>query len=155
MQELTRDVTVFLEQQGFGIVSTLDVTGSIHCAAKGLAGLDPNGRLWIIDLYRGRTFTNLKRTPAISFTVVDEHKFCGYVLKGTAAIVDREKIEKDIIKGWEERVIKRVSRRLIKNVQGERKSAHHPEVKFPPPQYLIEMTVDVVVDLSPAHLKGR
>ncbi|MDP2924449.1 MAG: pyridoxamine 5'-phosphate oxidase family protein [Candidatus Omnitrophota bacterium] len=152
MKELSLDVINFLEKQGFVIVSTIDDRGRIHCAAKGIVGIEKKGKVYLIDIYRARTFSNLQKNPTISITAVDEHLFIGYTLKGKAKIVERERIRKHIIKKWEERVIQRISKRLIKNVKEDRKSLHHPETRFPHPQYLIEVDVEDIVDLTPAHL---
>jgi hypothetical protein len=84
---------------------------------------------------------------------VDEHFFIGYSLQGKAKIVAREKIKRHIINEWEERVIHRISKRLIRNVKGNKQSFHHPEAQFPHPQYLIEMDVASIVDLTPHHLR--
>jgi hypothetical protein len=107
----------------------------------------------LIDLYRANTYRNLQERPTISITAVDEHLFIGYNLKGKAKIVEREKIKKHIIKKWEEHLIKRISKRLIKNIKEDRRSSHHPEARFPLPQYLIEVDVEDIVDLTPHHLK--
>lgn len=154
MKELSKDMVNFLEKQGFVIVSTLDPSGSIHCAAKGIVGIEEKGKIYLIDLYKAKTFENLQKDPTISITAVDEHLFTGYTLKGKAKIVDRNKIKSHIIKAWEERVIQRISKRLIKSLKDYKKSGNHPEAKFPYPQYLIEVDVDEVVDLTPAHLKS-
>ncbi len=153
MKVLTDDVVNFLEKQGFSIVSTLDAKGKIHCAAKGIVGIEKQGKVFLIDLYKAETFRNLQRNPIVSITSIDEHMFMGYTLKGKAKIVERSKIKAHIIKAWEERVIQRISKRVIKSIKDYRKSGHHPEAKFPHPEYLIEMSVEDVVDLTPAHLK--
>ncbi|MFH1578101.1 MAG: pyridoxamine 5'-phosphate oxidase family protein [Candidatus Omnitrophota bacterium] len=148
-------VTYFLEQQGFVIVSTLDAKGGIHCAAKGIVGIEKNGKVYLIDLYRSHTFNNLKRNSTISITAVDEHEFIGYTLKGKARIIEREKIKGHIIESWEKRVIQRVSKRVINDIKKEKMNPHHPEVSFPQPQYLIEVDVAEVIDLTPKHLKNK
>lgn len=153
MQILSDDIVNFLERQGFSIVSTLDADGRIHCAAKGIVGIDKKGKVFLIDLYKAETFKNLQRNPTISITSIDEHLFMGYTLKGKAKIVDRSKIKSHIIKAWEERVIARISKRVIKSIKDYRKSGHHPEAKFPHPEYLIEIDVESIVDLTPSHLK--
>ena len=125
----------------------------IHCSAKGIVGIDEEGKVYLIDLYRANTFNNLKRDSTISITAVDEHQFMGYTLKGRARITEREKIEDHIINNWEERVIQRVSDRVIKNIKEEQKDSYQPEALFPQPQYLIEMEVDEVVNLTPDCLR--
>ena len=147
------NVAMFLGHQGFGIVSTLDEHGSINCAAKGIAGIDSLGRLLVVDLYRTTTFNNLIRNNTISFTSVDEHKFCGYTLKGKADIIEKKKIQARFIKNWQAYLLKRVSKRLIVNIKGEKKSYHHPEAILPKPEYLIAINISEIVNLTPHHLR--
>ncbi|MCM8773894.1 MAG: pyridoxamine 5'-phosphate oxidase family protein [Candidatus Omnitrophica bacterium] len=152
MKSLNRDVVNFFERQGFVIVSTINPYGKIHCSAKGIVDIDEKGLIYIIDLYLGRTFNNLKNNPTISITAIDEHLFIGYTLIGKAKIVEGEKINSNIIMNWEERLIKRISKRVIRNIKDDRKNNLHPESHFPTPKYLIEMEVEDVVDLTPRDL---
>jgi uncharacterized pyridoxamine 5'-phosphate oxidase family protein len=153
MKILSDTIVNFLEKQGFSIVSTLDADGKIHCAAKGIVGIEKKGKVFLIDLYKAETFKNLRRNSTISITSIDEHLFMGYTLQGRAKIVDRDKIKNHIIKAWEERVIGRISKRVLKSIKDYRRSGHHPEAKFPHPEYLIEVDVEGIVDLTPSHLK--
>lgn len=153
MRELTDKIMHYIQKQGFVIISTLDGDGGINVSCKGIVGMDKEGRVYLIDLYRGRTFKNLKSNPAVSISAIDAHEFTGYTLKGKAEIVERDKIEGHIIKKWEEKVIQRISERVVKNVQSNTKSFHHPEAKFPQPQYMIVVNVEEIVDLTPSHLK--
>ena len=152
MRELSSEIIYFFEKQGVAIISTLDSRGKIHCAAKGIVGIEKKGKIYLIDLYNAYTFSNLQRNPTISITAVNEHLFMGYTLKGKAKIVAREKIKGHIMEKWEKRVIQRISRRLIRNVKADNKTFHHPEARFPRPQYLIEMDVEDIVDLTPQNL---
>ena len=151
--KLSDDIINFFQKQGFVIISTLDEKGFIHCSAKGIVGIEAKGKVYLIDLYRAKTFNNLKNNNLVSITSVDENSFTGYTLKGRAMIVERENIKEHVVKEWEERVIKRISDRVIKNVRRDRKSSSHPEARFPVPEYLIEIDVEAVVDLAPAELK--
>ena len=153
MPEVSTDIIHFFNKQGFVIVSTIDAKGLIHCSAKGISGIEKEGKIYVIDLYRTHTFNNLKANPIVSITAVDEEHFTGYTLKGKARIVEKENLEEKVIKEWEERVVQRISQRLIKNIQEEKKTSHHPEAKLPPVQYLIEIEVEDIVDLTPGHIK--
>jgi len=155
VKKITEDIIHLFHKQGFVIVSTLDAEGSIHCSAKGIAGIAAEGKIYLIDLYRGKTFSNLKRNPTVSITAVDEDEFSGFTLKGKAKIVDREEIKGHIIASWEDKVIQRVSKRVISDIKKDKKSLHHPEALFSHPQYLIEVDVDNVVDLTPKNLKPK
>ena len=152
MVKLSSDVIEFFHRQGFVIVSTLDSQGKIHCSAKGIVGIEEGGQVYLVDLYRAKTFNNLKINPLISITAIEEHTFTGYSLKGKGKIVEREKIKKHIIESWEQKLINRMSTRVIKNIQRDKGSPKHPESRFPHPQYLIEMDVEEVVNLAPVHL---
>ena len=151
--KLTQEIISFLKNQGFVIVSTLDPTGAIHCSAKGIADISDGGKICLIDLYKTKTFTNIKSNPTITITAIDEHAFLGFALSGKAYIVEREKIKDYIIKEWEDKVINRISNRVIKNIKNDKSSTQHPESYFPSPQYLIEMDVEEAIDLAPACLK--
>lgn len=155
MEKLSDEIIYFLEKQGFVIVCTLDAGGGIHCSAKGIVGIEKEGKVFLIDLYLAKTFNNLKNDPSISITAVDGHQFVGYTLKGIAKIVEREKIKDHIMEKWEEKVIQRISKRVLKNLKEEKTGLHHPEASFPHPKYLIEVDVEEVIDLAPAHLKER
>ena len=113
----------------------------------------PNGQIYLMDLYKARTFVNLKRNPKISITAVDEHKFTGYCLKGRADIVEADQLKPDIIKAWEDKITSRITHRVLKNISGEKGHFHHPEVQLPSPEYMIVIKVDEVVDLTPYRLE--
>ncbi len=153
MKELTENIIYLLREQDFVIVSTLDSEGKIHCAAKGLVEIEKEGKVYLMDLYLARTFNNLKKNTSITITAVDEHKFLGYVLKGEARMIQREEIKSHMIENWEKRVMQRISKRMSRSIKEGKKDSRHPEIYLPQPEYLIEMQVDEVVDLAPAHLK--
>jgi predicted pyridoxine 5'-phosphate oxidase superfamily flavin-nucleotide-binding protein len=151
--KLSAEIVRFLQNQGFLIVSTIDKSGYPHSSCKGMVDIKPDGRIYILDVYRGKTYQNLQANPLISITAIDEHKFAGYCLKGRAQIVLAADAEPGIIKAWENRVTGRLTQRLIKNLKEEKGHRTHPEAMLPQPKYLIVMDVEEVVDLTPGHLK--
>jgi general stress protein 26 len=153
MQRLADEIVRFLEKQSFTIVSSIDKDGSLHSACKGIVRINRNGTIYLLDLYKGRTFENIKRNPHISLTAVDEHKFKGYCLKGKAKIIAAEKLSPQIIKAWENKVTSRITQRIIKNITQEKSHPRHPEALMPKPEYMIEMEVNEIIDLTPQHLK--
>jgi len=147
---LSKDIIQFLETQGCVIVSTLDGRGRIHCSAKGIVGLEEDGRVFVVDVYMNKTFQNLKNDSRVSITAVDELKFMGYTLQGRAKIVLREDMKDYVVVKWEERIIKRITERTLKGLQSGIKSKTHFEAKLPPhPKYLIEIDVENIIDLAP------
>lgn len=115
--------------------------------------MDRNGQVYLLDLYCGKTFDNLKQNSHISIVYVDEHKFRGYSLKGKARIIQKDKLKPKIIKDWENKIASRITQRVIRNIRGERGHGRHPEALLPNPKYLIVMKVEEIVDLTPHHIK--
>ena len=152
---ITADIVQFFHNQRFTIIGTIDENGYPHSSCKGIVEIDTRGHVYLLDLYTAKTYENLKKNPHINITGVDEHKFAGYCLKGKARIVPRNKVSKRILKLWDDKITSRISHRLLKNIQGEKGHAAHPEALLPGPAYLIEVDVSEVIDLSPAHIKRK
>jgi len=155
MLALDSDIFELLARQNFVFVSTLDEKGSIHNACKGIVRAEPEGRIYLLDVYLRRTFDNLRRDPRISITFAEEHRFSGFCLKGTARIIRKEDAPPDILAEWERRLNARISQRLVRNLQDEKGTRVHPEARLPGPQYIIVVEVEEIVDLTPEHLKGH
>jgi len=153
MRKLSDEIVRFFQNQGCVIVSTIDKDGFVHNSCKGIIKINHNGKIYLLDLYRAKTYENLKNNPHISITAIDEHKFIGFCLKGRAEMVTETKFHSDIIKAWEDRITSRLTQRLLKNIREEKGHPRHPEVLLPEPQYLIAMEVEEIVDLTPHHLK--
>lgn len=153
MDKLNEDIIHFFRNQGCVLVSTIDKGGLPHNACKEIIKISANGRIYLLDLYRGHTLKNLKANPRISITAIDEHKFAGYCLKGKAEVLTEAKLQPQIIKAWEERIASRLTRRLLKNIREEKGHPRHPEALLPKPEYMIVIKVEEIVDLTPRHLK--
>jgi len=153
MKRLNDEVVWFFQAQGCVIVSTIDKEGSPHNSCKGIVKINQNGRVYLLDLYKARSYLNLKRNGRISITALDERRFRGYCLKGQAKIIPAEKLPESVIKAWEDKIAGRIAQRVLKNLREEKSHSHHPEALLPHPKYLIAMEVEEVVDLSPHYLK--
>ena len=151
--KIPKHVIQFLENQGYVIASTIDKKGFAHASCKGIVKIDTSGKIYILDLYRARTYRNLIRNPLISVTVANEHNFSGYCLKGKAKIIGHKEITPEIIKAWEDRITSRLTQRLLKNLHEEKGHPRHPEILLPKPKYMIVIDVFEIVDLTPKHLK--
>lgn len=154
MKRLTDEIIRFFHNQNFVIVSTIDENGTIHNSCKGIASINNDGLIYLLDLYRGKTHLNLKCNHHISITAVDEHKFKGYCLKGKARIIPPNELEHAVIKDWENRITGRITQRLLKNMREGKGHPRHPEALLPKPEYLIVMKTEEIIDLTPQHIKG-
>ncbi len=150
---LPNDVLNFLKNQGFVILSTIDEDGIPHSSCKDILKIEPDGDIYLMDVYRARTFKNLQNNQKASVTSVDEHKFKGYCLKGKARIVESDELSAEIVKAWEDKITSRTTQRVLKNLKGEKGHSQHPEVQLPKPQYMICMEVKEVIDLTPHKLR--
>ena len=87
-------------------------------------------------------------------TAIDEKHFKGYTLQGKAKIVPRKEIESHIVDKWEDKIIRRISKRMIESIQSGSKTREHHEAKLPKhPKYLIEIDVEKIVNLSGNYSK--
>jgi general stress protein 26 len=152
INKLSNQVMSLMNKQGFVMVCSLDAQGKIHCSAKGIAGIEKT-KVFLIDLYKARTYDNLCKNPTVTISFVDEHRFAGYALQGKAKIVERGNIKKSIIAEWEEKVLQRISHRVVHNLKQGKPGAHHPEAVFPHPKYLIEIDIEKIIDLAPSVIK--
>lgn len=153
MKLLTEDIIHFFQKQSFVIVSTVDADSCPHNSCKGIVHMDAEGNIYLLDLYRARTHANLERNPHVSITAVDETRFKGYCLKGIARLVPAEKITSNIMSAWDEKIAKRLTKRVLREMQTEAGDSGYPEAVFPKPEYMIIIKVDEVVDLAPHPTK--
>lgn len=153
MQKLSEEIINFFQNQGFIIVSTIDEDGGVHNSCKGIVKIGSSGQIYLLDLYKAKTFENLKRNSNVSITSVDEHKFKGYCLKGKAKIVETESLKSDIVALWDEKITERATKRVIKNIHEEKGSPKHPEILLPKPEYLIMVQVKEIINLTPGKMR--
>ncbi|MBM3247875.1 MAG: pyridoxamine 5'-phosphate oxidase family protein [Candidatus Omnitrophica bacterium] len=153
MKKLDSGIVAFFRNQGFVIVSTIDEDSSIHNSCKGIVRIDSKGLVYLFDLYKAKTFQNLKNNSTISLTAVDEHKFQGYCLKGRAKIVETESLGSDILALWDDKITSRATKRVIKNIHEEKGSSNHPEILLPKPEYLIVVQVEEIINLTPGKIE--
>jgi len=150
---LSDDIILFIKEHNFAIVSTLDLNGIPHTACKGIIEIKQSGEVYLLDLYRSHTHKNIAKNPNISLTAIDEHKFKGYCLKGHVKKLHKASLEPDILKAWEDKMSKRITQRILKNLSGEKGHHSHPESLLPDPKYIIVVQVSEIVDLTPGDIK--
>jgi uncharacterized pyridoxamine 5'-phosphate oxidase family protein len=155
MKKLSPEIIQFFQNQGFVIVSTVDKSGFSHNSCKGIVKITNEDKIYLLDLYKARTYKNLKRNSKISITAVDEYQFKGYSLKGKARIIPGDKLSPEIIKLWGDKITRRVTKRIMKNIHEEKSLTHHAEVLLPQPEYMIMMEVKEIIDLTPYNLRQR
>ncbi|MFH1248364.1 MAG: pyridoxamine 5'-phosphate oxidase family protein [Candidatus Omnitrophota bacterium] len=153
MPKIPGDVLSFFQRQHFVIISTIDKDSRPHNSCKGIVDITGEGMVYILDLYLKQTFANLKNNPNVSITAVEEGSFRGYSLKGRATIVKRQDLKESLLKKWDEKLAKRISHRVIKNIRQEKTGSLNPETFLPKPMYMVLAKIEEVVDLMPVNIK--
>ena len=150
------DLMDFLKDRHTAVVATLDDGGCVHTAVKGIVGVEAAGRLYVVDLYKRETFHNITRRPCVTVTVFDEERFLGWSLQGRGKVVERDAIANELHAEWEERIVNRISERLLANLRSAFGGRANYESQLPhAPQYVIEVDVERVVDLRPTCIKEK
>lgn len=152
MVPIEDQIVKFLGKRSTVIVATANSEGVINLAAKGIAKVDSQGIIYIIDLYDGTTRSNLSFNSQITISAVDEELFQGWQFKGTAKEHDSKETE-EILAHWDKKITGRIADRIIHHLQKGRAMTPHSERHLPNPEYIIEMTVDTIVSLAPGRKK--
>lgn len=74
MAKLTEEIIKFFHSQHFVIVSTVDKDGMPHTSCKGIVNIDPKGMIYLLDLYKGKTYENLMKNGSMSISAVAESR---------------------------------------------------------------------------------
>jgi general stress protein 26 len=152
MKPIPEPIINFLRSQSFVIVSSIDPNGFPHSSCKDIVKIEPQGKIYLIDVYQGLTIKNILLNPQVSISAVDEHKFMGFCLKGKAGMLE-DKINQEMIKAWEDKITSRLAKRLLRNLTQDQGQRHHPEASLPHPKQLILLEVEEILDLAQHHLK--
>ena len=99
----------------------------VHCKKCGeqfhanwldaLVEVKPEGYIYFLDLYRGKTRSNLIKNPTIALTVFSVREFKGYQFKGCAVLIDSGPLYDEMVAAWKTKKINIIGRRIIKNVR--------------------------------------
>lgn len=152
MKKIPAGVIDFLRTQSFVIIASLDKDGFPHTSCKDIVKIDPDGQIYLVDVYHGVTAENIRRNSQVSISVVDEHKYMGYCLKGIAKLMPKD-ISLEIIRTWEDKITSRLTKRLLKNLAEDKSHGYHPEASLPLPKHIILIEVEDIVDLAPFNLR--
>jgi len=150
------DLMDFLKDHHTAVVSTLDDNGCVHTSIKGITGIDVAGRLFVVDLYKKLTYENISKRSCVTVTVFDHDRFLGWSLQGRGKVVEREGMTAELHADWEDRIVSRISERLIGNLRSAFGGKANYEAQLPHQlQYVIEVDVEKIVDLRPTCIKEK
>jgi len=148
--KLPANIVRFFSKKGSVIVSSISPDEHIHTSVKGVVGIEEEGKVYVIDLYHNETFKNLSANNRVTLTGIDEKSFVGFALQGTGKVISYADAASHVVLAWENAIVKRITDRMIKNIQDGIKTHKHHEALLPDvPRYVIEVSVDRIVNLSP------
>ncbi|MFH1037721.1 MAG: pyridoxamine 5'-phosphate oxidase family protein [PVC group bacterium] len=151
--KIDKDMERLLTRQNVVIVGTVNPDNSPNLSLKGLLKVDPEGYIHFSDLYRGKTFRNLKRDPRVSVMVFSIEEFTGFQFTGVAELIESGPLFEEAEADWQAKKSWLLGRRISKNV---RKGFSHgrSEFQLPSLKALVRVAVERVYDLSPDRSRG-
>ena len=150
MDYLSDSLIGFIKRHDTTYVATANGDGQPNVVPKGTLHVEDDKTVYILDLYKGRTRSNLEKNNRIALTLIDQHAYCGFQIKGTAQIIEKGQLFEKYVNIWKERKQAMMTKRIIGNLQKGRASGVS-EKDLPHPMYLIKVSVTEVLDLSPKN----
>ena len=131
MSKIPQEIQEFIKGK-MAWVATASADGIPNATPKGSVRVIDDEHLVFADLFSLKTRANLKENPKVAVTVVDEKRYKGYQLKGSAELLTAGPI--------------------FDQVAEELKKA---PMKLPPVNYVVKITVDSIFDQSVGPDAGK
>lgn len=150
--KISEEMERLLLKQNVTVVATVSPEGVPNLSLKGVVRVEPEGYIYFMDLYRGKTRSNLLKNPAVALTVFSIARFKGYQFKGCAELMDSGPLYEKMVAAWKNKKRNIVGDRIIKNVR-KGFSGGGAETYLPDPKYLVKVEVKKVYNLVPRSLR--
>jgi predicted pyridoxine 5'-phosphate oxidase superfamily flavin-nucleotide-binding protein len=150
--KITDEMQRLLLRLNVAVVATIGPDGTPNLSLKGVVEVDPEGSIYFLDLYEGKTRNNLEKSPKVALTVFSVKEFKGYQFKGEAVLIHSGPLFEEMARTWVEKRRTLLSRRISENV---RKGFSHgrSETRLPEPKYLVKVEVREIYNLVPESLR--
>ncbi len=139
-------ISYLLQKREFISVATCDLEGRPNCAPKFLFKTE-GSEIFLVDYTFGRTCENLRKNPRASLSVMDIDNLVGYVLNGSAEIIERDRISELMLEELRKREIRLSAMRLIEGVKTGKRSKHF-ELEIPEKFSIIKICVEEIVRMG-------
>jgi uncharacterized protein len=131
MARIPKEVQEFVKNK-LAWVATASPDGVPNTTPKGSVQVIDDEHLVFADLFSLKTRDNLQKNPKVAVTIIDEKKYKGYQLKGSAQLADSGPIFDQMVE--------------------QLKKA---PMQLPHPKYVVIITVDSVYDQSVGPKAGQ
>lgn len=124
MPQINQKLEGLLAKREFISIATAGSDGQPNSVPKFI--LHGKGNfIYLIDHVIGKTISNIKENPKVSVSFMDFDNLEGYRCNGTATLIDSGKVYKEIMKLWEEKVVRLSTDRVIEAVRTGKRRGHY------------------------------
>jgi len=154
----SKEVQALLKREHLAYVATSKEDSDINIAIKAVIDFsDEEQKIYFLDMFKGTTRRNLQQHPKTTIAIADLKNFCAYQFKGSVSLIESGEIFEKYTANWnmekQNRFRERISQNLSKALIGSLKDAISGEITdefdLPKPKYIIELTVEEIITLSP------
>lgn len=159
----TEDIQELLKREHIAYVSTVDPeSNDINVSIKGIIDFDnENQKIFFLDMFKGVTRKNLLTHPKATIAIADLKNFCAYQFQGPVKMIDSGEVFDRYTANWNmvkqnrfrERVSQNLTSTIISSLSDAIKDKPADEYDLPMPKYVIELSVEKTISLSPFNKK--
>jgi len=153
------EIQELLKREHIAYVSTLNTENNdINISIKAIIDYENEAqKIYFLDMFEGITRNNLISNPRATIAIADLKNFCAYQFKGNVKMINSGEVFEKYTANWnmvkQNRFRERVSQNLTRSIIGSLRDAvlDQPadEYDLPKPKYVIELSVDRSISLSP------
>lgn len=114
MAIVSENVKRLIQKEGLFVVGTSDKKGISNLSPRTAYFLSTSGEIYWLELFKHKTYHNIKSNPWCSIAVFDKRRLGGYQIKGTAGLVKDKKSKEDITVRIIDRLTRQHKQRIIK-----------------------------------------
>ena len=143
---ITDKVLNILEKREFVSIATVSPDGQPNSVPKFF--LRAKGSfLYLIDHVVGKTVVNLRTNPLCSVSFMDLDNLEAYRFNGKARLISKGKTFDEILKVWNNRLIKLSTDRVIEAVTTGKKSGHY-EMEISEKFIVIKIKIENIINIG-------
>ena len=146
MPKITEKLKEILEKREFVSIATVGRDGQPNSVPKFFYRGKGNF-LYLLDYVVGKTISNLRENPKASVSFMDLDTLEAYRLNGTARIIERGPVFDAVLKGWDKKLVKLSTDRVIEAVRTGKRRGHY-EIEMTEHLAVIKVRIETVIKVG-------
>ncbi|MFA5159756.1 MAG: pyridoxamine 5'-phosphate oxidase family protein [Candidatus Omnitrophota bacterium] len=146
MPKITEKLKEILEKREFVSIATVGRDGQPNSVPKFFYRGKGNF-LYLLDYVVGKTISNLRENPKASVSFMDLDTLEAYRLNGTARIIERGPVFDAVLKGWDKKLVKLSTDRVIEAVRTGKRRGHY-EIEMTEHLAVIKIRIETVIKVG-------